>query len=81
MINEEPTYQIDGDSLANTPLPELADMLAETPAGSTLRASFRAVVRVVAVHMLGGAVPHGMTARESSVRARELLELLSEITD
>lgn len=70
-------YEIDGDALARTPLPELIAMLGETPPRSAVRNSLRAVIRVVAVHMIGGATPGGMTGQESVRRARELLQLLN----
>ena len=69
-------HEVDGGALARTPLSDVYNTLVETPVNSTLRKSLRDVIRVVAVSLLAGAVPDGLSAREALTRGRDLLALL-----
>ena len=68
---------IDGDALARAPLSELENMLDESPPGSNLRKDLAAVFRVVAVCLIAGEVPEGMTTVDSVCKGRDLLALLN----
>ncbi len=70
--------EIDGDALARADISELKRILCEFPENSTVRESYRAVLRVVAFDMLAGAVPEGMTPEESVRQAKAILELLNQ---
>ncbi len=68
--------EIDGDAIARAPLEEIKDMLRQSEPGSSMRESVSAVIRTVAVHLIAGAVPDGMTSKEAVSRGRDMLALL-----
>ncbi|MGV8893181.1 MAG: hypothetical protein ACOH2K_09635 [Burkholderiaceae bacterium] len=67
---------IDGDALARAPLVEIENAICKLQPGSTLRRSFEAVVGTVAVELIAGTVPDGVSAAGASRRGCDLLALL-----
>lgn len=69
-------YNIDGDAIARAPLAEIKSARNRMAPGSTLRSSFNDVLRLIAVQLISGDVPEGMTPKEAVRQGRNILALL-----
>lgn len=69
-------YEIDGDAVARAPLAKTTALLFQFQHGTVQRQNFETVLRVIAVRLIAGSTPEGMTPEDAFRRGRDLLTLL-----